>query len=156
MKTAMALLALLALALPVRAQELRLAGQRSEIKEARTAVVRTAAEFQALWKQHNPSQAAPAVDFDKEIVVAVFLGERRTGGTKVELELMNDPLDSTKLVVFWKEAAPARKGFTTQVVTSPFEMRAVPKRYAAVTFERNLRARALVDSIKDFAGFDDR
>src|SRR4051812_3977134 len=98
MKTAMALLALLALALPARAQDMRLAGQRSEIKEARTAVARSAEEFQALWKQHNPAQAAPAVDFETQIVVAVFLGQRRTGGTRVELTLMNDPLDSTKLV----------------------------------------------------------
>lgn len=156
MKIALTLLALLTLALPARAQEMRLAGQRSEIKDARMVVARTAEEFQALWKQHNPAQAAPAVDFDKQIVVAVFLGERRTGGTKVELTLMNDPLDSTKLVVFYKEVAPQRSSFSTQVVSSPFEIRAVSKSYAAVTFERNLRARALVDAIRDFAGFDNR
>ena len=150
MKNALALLvALIAFSLPARAQEMRLAGQRSEIKDARMVVARTPAEFDALWKQHNPTQAEPAVNFDKQIVVAVFLGERSTGGTKVELTLMNDPLDSSKLVVFYKEVPPAKSGFATQVVCAPFEIRAVAKSYAAVTFERNMRARTLVDSLGD-------
>lgn len=153
MKNLLALLVLmLAAAAPLRAQEMRLAGQRSEIKETRLVVARSPEEFASLWKQHNPGQAAPAVDFSQRIVVAVFLGERRTGGTKVELTLMADPLDGSKLVVFYKEIAPAKSGFSTQVVTCPFEIVAVDKKYAAVTFERNLRARALVDTLSDTAG----
>ncbi len=54
--------------------------QMSGINAARQAVARTAAEFDALWRQHAPGRPAPAVDFAKSMVVAVFLGTRPSSG----------------------------------------------------------------------------
>lgn len=154
MNKALALLVLLC-PIPAAAQQVVVAGQQSDIKEARFVVARTQDEFAALWKTHAAAKSAPAVNFSEQIVVGVFLGQQRQAGTKVKLTLMPDPLDSTKLVVFWEGETPSAKGFAAQVLTTPFELRAVPKRYASVAFERNLKARAVVDSLQTF-GFDCR
>ena len=55
-------------------------GQMSETDAPRQATVRSAAEWSALWKTHDPSGQLPAVDFSREMVVAVFLGSRPTAG----------------------------------------------------------------------------
>ena len=55
-------------------------GAMSNIEEPRQVVVRTAAEWQALWKEHSPETALPAVDFAQSTVVGVFLGSRPNSG----------------------------------------------------------------------------
>src|SRR5438132_14036060 len=65
------------------------AGQRSGITAMRQVVVRDAASFAALWKEHAGPQSStppPAVDFKKQDVVAVFLGSKPTGGFTVKIE----------------------------------------------------------------------
>lgn len=153
MKTLLAPAALilsLVASIPAAAQQVVLAGQQSGIKEKRFVVARTAEELAGVWKQHAPAQAVPAVDFSKEIVVGVFLGRQNTAGTKVKLDLLQDPEDKSKLVVFYEGVAPSQKGFTAQVLTSPYELRTVPRGYASVAFERNMKARALVQNLQEF------
>ena len=53
--------------------------------EARQATVRSAAEWETLWRQHAGERARPPVDFAKEMVVAVFLGSRPTAGFSIEI-----------------------------------------------------------------------
>src|SRR5690349_22975578 len=64
-------------------------GLRSGIREPSQIAVRSQSEWQKLWRQHSSASTAPAplptVDFDKEIVVAVFLGEKPSGGYGVEI-----------------------------------------------------------------------
>ena len=55
----------------------------SGIDTPQQTVARTAAEFEALWKKHAPGQTVPTVDFTKQMVLAVFLGTRPTGGFSV-------------------------------------------------------------------------
>src|SRR5438128_2485214 len=53
-------------------------------------VIRTQAEWAALWKKLHATQipppAAPKVDFAKEMVLAVFMGERPTGGHAITID----------------------------------------------------------------------
>lgn len=53
------------------------AGQNSEIKEPVTRVVRDRAAWLSLWRRHVDGSArpAPAVDFSRHMVIAVFAGE---------------------------------------------------------------------------------
>ncbi len=60
-------------------------GLDSQVDTARQATVRTAAEWDALWRLHGGERARPAVDFGKEMVVAVFMGSRPTAGFSVEI-----------------------------------------------------------------------
>src|SRR5262249_29451224 len=53
-------------------------GQQSNIDEAREVVIRTAADWTKLWRQHAGDRPSPDVDLTKSIVIGVFLGSRPT------------------------------------------------------------------------------
>jgi hypothetical protein len=95
-------------------------GTMSNIEEPRTVVVRTAAEWQALWKEHDPEHAAPAIDFAQSTVVGVFLGSRPTAGFAVEVSGVK--ADGNRTLVEYVERRPPRDAFVAQVVTSPFHI----------------------------------
>jgi hypothetical protein len=110
------------------------AGDQSNIEEPRQAVARSAAEWGALWRQHDFDRGLPPVDFDKEMVVGVFLGSRLTAGFGVELA--GTEMRKGALVVRFREIRPPRDRITAQVLTSPYVLAAVPKHAGEVIFER--------------------
>jgi protease stability complex PrcB-like protein len=95
-------------------------GQQSNIESAREVVVRTAAEWTALWKQHALDRPRPAVDFTRSMVVGVFLGSRPTGGHSVEITRIDR--EGTDLVVTYRERRPAASDIVTQVITMPYDL----------------------------------
>lgn len=116
----------------------------SSIKESRTVVARNAQEWAKLWKEHKGDSLAtpPAADFNGEIVIAVFLGERPTSGYAVDVETREDPLDRNRLVVFYKEVEPKNSQPRAQMVTRPFVMlKAAP--VTLVSFEEDRPQKAL-------------
>ena len=108
-------------------------GAMSNIEEPRQAVVRTAAEWQALWKQHDGG-AAPDVDFTQYTVAAVFLGSQPTTGFTVEITGVKT--DGTRTVVEYLERQPPRDAFVAQVLTSPFHIVRIPRTAGSVEFRR--------------------
>jgi hypothetical protein len=107
----------------------------SNIEEARTVVVRTAAEWQALWKEHDPEHAPPTVDFGQSMVVGVFLGSRPTAGFVVEITAVKQ--DGQRTIVEYVERQPSRDEFVAQVLTSPFHLVRVMRTAGAVEFRRS-------------------
>lgn len=113
----------------------RLEGFHSGIKQQRAVAVQDPRSWEALWSQHDAGTPAPAVDFSKESVVAVFLGERQAAGAKVEVVVQRDPIDASRLNVFYREVKNA-KSFAAQVFCQPFAIVKVP-RAAAIGLEQN-------------------
>jgi hypothetical protein len=109
-------------------------GAHSNIDDARQVVVRTAADWGALWKEHAAERPMPAVDFAREAVAAVFLGTRSTGGFGVEI--VGAGQKAGAFVVQYRETKPGPGAITAQVITSPFLLVAMPKVDGDVTFER--------------------
>jgi len=109
-------------------------GDQSNIDDARQVVARTSAEFDTLWRQHAPERPAPTVDFSREMVVGVFLGSRPTAGYGVDI--LGTREDQGTLVVQYRERRPARGMITAQVLTSAFQIVALPARTGEVKFER--------------------
>ena len=109
-------------------------GTMSNIEEPRQVVVRTAAEWQALWKEHDPDRAAPAVDFAQSVVVAVFLGSRPTAGFAVEIT--GAKTEGSRTVVEYVQRSPPRDGMVAQVLTSPFHVVRLARTTGAVEFKR--------------------
>jgi hypothetical protein len=109
-------------------------GDQSFIDDAKQAVARTSAEWQALWRQHDPERRPPAVDFTKEMVVGVFLGSRPTAGWV--LEIVSAAPEGDALVVRYREQAPPSGGVTAQVITSYYHIVALPRTSAPVRFEK--------------------
>ena len=106
----------------------------SSIDRAEQVVARTAAEWEALWRRHAPGRAAPAVDFSKSMVVAVFLGSRPSGGYAAQIT--GARLDNGVLIVQWSESAPARDQMAAQVMTAPSFLATVPRHAGQVRFEK--------------------
>lgn len=115
-------------------------GSRSGVREASQVVIRGQDQWQALWRKHtaiktNPAPL-PAIDFDKEIVAAVFLGEKPTGGYSIEITRVIRT--DRSLVVFYRDHSPAPGAITTQAFTQPFYIVRIPDRDAGeVSFRRD-------------------
>ena len=115
-------------------------GAQSRIGSPRQVVARTVAEWDALWKAHTgpgrrgEGSAAPPIDFDRETVVAVFMGSRPTGGFSVAIDSATDR-DGT-LVIAYHEASPQPGAIAAQVLTFPYHIVAVPKHTGPVIFEK--------------------
>jgi PrcB C-terminal len=108
-------------------------GLDSQMDDGRQATVRSAVEWEKLWRLHAGERARPAVDFGREMVVAVFLGSRPTAGFSIEIVDAREEGDA--LVVQYRETRPPAGGIVAQVLTSPYHIVAMP-RHAAVKFEK--------------------
>lgn len=109
----------------------------SGVEAARQAVVNSAVEWAALWREHAGNRPAPAVDFKTRTVLAVFLGSRPSAGYAVEI--VGTRTDAAGLVVEWRERAPERGMVAAQVMTSPGHIVLVPKVTGPVRFEKAVK-----------------
>jgi hypothetical protein len=127
---ALAVLLMQGSAVPVRSIE---KGVDSQIDAPSQVVARSAAEWTSLWNRHAGERSRPAVDFSREMVVAVFLGSRPTAGFGIEIVSAKD--EGGTLIVQYRETAPGPGRITAQVLTFPCHLAAVP-RYANVRFDK--------------------
>jgi hypothetical protein len=110
-------------------------GDRSQIMSAREVVVRTVAEWEALWRSHLPARQPAAVDFSKEMVVGVFLGSRPTPGYGVTIVSATE--QGSVLAVRYRETSPPSDAILAQVITFPYQIVAIPMSAATeVRFEK--------------------
>ena len=126
------LAAILQATIPMRAID---KGVMSNMDDARQASARSVQEWSQLWTQHAGERTRPAVDFSKEVVVAVFLGTRPTSAFGIEIVRVRE--EGPALVVTYRETRPAPDGVAAQVLTSPYHIVAVPRGSTTdVKFER--------------------
>ena len=109
-------------------------GANSFIDTERTVVVRTDAEWDALWKEHGPDRPRPNVDFKKDIVVGVFLGTRPTGGYSVAVTSVRTSNGVT--TVQYAERRPAPGLMLVQALTMPFQLVRIPATAGKIEFRK--------------------
>jgi hypothetical protein len=109
-------------------------GAYSGISDASEVVVRSRAEWDALWKAHAGLQPVPAADFSKEFIAAVFLGTRRSGGFSAEI--IGTRREEAALVIEYRERVPAASDIVTQALTSPFHIVRVARFDGPVRFRK--------------------
>jgi protease stability complex PrcB-like protein len=109
-------------------------GDLSQIDEPRQVVVRTAAEWSALWKQHAGGVKPPAIDLTRSIVIGVFLGSRPTAGYTVEITRIEN--EDAALVVTYREQGPAADAMVAQMLTAPFHIVRTQSHSGPVRFQR--------------------
>jgi PrcB C-terminal len=129
---AVLLAAILQASLPMRPID---KGLNSTMDDKRQAVVRTDAEWTRVWTQHAGEKTRPAVDFSKDMVLALFMGTRPTAGFATEIVGVRE--EAGTLIVSYKETRPSPESVAAQILTSPFHIVAVPRGTAtAVKWER--------------------
>ena len=99
-------------------------GFRSGIRESLQTVARSQSDWEDLWRKHVSNQTnpppPPAIDFTKDIVAAVFLGERPTGG--YEIDIVSAEQSDGSLTISFEEKRPRPGGIQTQAFTQPFHI----------------------------------
>ncbi|MFB8788292.1 MAG: protease complex subunit PrcB family protein [Potamolinea sp.] len=88
-----------------------------------------------LWQQHTsntePPPPVPKVDFTSYNVVAVFAGEKSSGGYSVEIVAVETRNFQTKdlpsLVIIVQYRQPNSGDFVTEAMTYPYHMIKIPK-----------------------------
>ena len=113
-------------------------GDQSNIDDARQLLVRTEAEWTKLWQQHAPDHPRPAVDFSKEMVVAVFMGSRPNAGFSTTIT--SAMAANGALLVRYKETMPGTNSVSAQILTFPYHLVAIAKADVKdVKFEKDLK-----------------
>lgn len=108
-------------------------GAYCEVSNPATRMAKTPAEWDALWKQAG-REPPRALDSTRELAVAVFLGERRTGGYTVEIA--SAEVKAGKFVIAWREYTPAPDMMVTQALTQPWTIAVLARTELPVVFER--------------------
>lgn len=112
-------------------------GGFSGIQQETEVVVTNSTQWADLWKKHSarkvPAAPAPEIDFDKESVLFVALGQKRSGGYAVEIADLKKVAEKTEVLV--KTRAPRPGGMQIQALTAPFHIVAVPKISGPVKFK---------------------
>lgn len=106
-------------------------GSFSQIKDFRELVIREEAAWKSLWTEMGQPGKAPALDFDRVMVVGVCLGEKPTAGYEVTLGPPHE--ENAALVVPYRIAVPA-PGPAAAVVTHAYHLRTVPRSTKTVQF----------------------
>jgi hypothetical protein len=111
-------------------------GQSSGIVSERLEVIRDQAEFTELWLIHanvfSPAPDQPEINFDQDMLVAAFLGERVTGGFSIAITEVQEREDS--LLVRVRITLPGRNCLVAQAFSQPHQLVTVPRSEKMVVF----------------------
>lgn len=94
-------------------------GTQSGLTLAKHLVITSAEDWQELWHVHS-NKPVPKIDFTKEMVIAVFLGEYPTGGYQVEVHSLEKT--TTALQVVLTIHSPAADAARSMALSQPFVM----------------------------------
>jgi len=119
-------------------------GPRSAVTQNRRAIFRQADRWEKFWKEglspYSPRLAqAPAVDFQKDMVIGVFLGEKPDPHFDTEIvSIRSEKLaDGTAVLrVRYREWERMRGVFSPPFAVQPFHLRRVPVFAGPIVFEK--------------------
>lgn len=92
--------------------------------------------FATINSTRKPGIPVPKVDFQKENVAVINIGERATGGHSVLVKEIIEQED--KIVIYYEENGPKAGENATMVITSPFTMFKFQKQTKPIMIERIL------------------
>lgn len=101
-------------------------GSQSGVRERKFVVIKNENDWTALWKSHAspslPPKEPPLVDFQTEMIVAVFSGEKPTGGYSIEITRISEDTTKHALEVFVRESKPPPGAMVIQALTQPYHI----------------------------------
>ncbi|WP_197505861.1 protease complex subunit PrcB family protein [Urechidicola croceus] len=80
----------------------------------------------------RPGFPIPKIDFENEMVIALFMGQKNNGGYGISVKNIVDTDDSIEIQI--KEVEP--EGMTTMVICQPFYFCKIPKSDKNVVFKK--------------------
>jgi hypothetical protein len=117
-------------------------GSYSGLIEAKNYSIFNNNDWQLFWYQLKINQlaapSAPQVDFSEEMVIAVAMGEKNSGGYKIEIEKITT---TDKINVYLKETTPDPAGITTQALTQPYIIVKIPLTTKEINYVQEEKSR---------------
>lgn len=108
-------------------------GNDTEVKHSGQIVIRNERQWISFWSEHHPHEVSPDVDFTRDMVIGVFLGERPADAFAVEM--VNIREESGTLWVDYVERNPPPGTFAVGVSVYPYQIKVIPKTNAKVKFK---------------------
>lgn len=115
---------------PKETRQMEWNGPFSNVAQPRTQVINDEKSWERLWKELGAPEP-PVADLQVYYGVAVFLGERNTGGYGVRL--LDPVARDGKTIIRYRETKP--RGLVIQAITYPYAVRLYPKTGLAVIVE---------------------
>jgi len=104
------------------------------IKHSGQFVVLTERGWIKFWAEHHPGEVSPDVDFSKNMVVGVFLGQRPAD--QFSVEITGTRLLSNAFMVDYAERVPPPGTFQVAVEVYPYTVKVVPQSKLPVKFNK--------------------
>lgn len=112
-------------------------GRHCSYTKATTLAIYSEDQWKEVWGKvyalRLPRPELPKIDFEKEMVVAVFMGERPSGGYSIEI--INIVRTEEEIVVAVKEKEPPADSLRTMALTQPYHIVAVKRYFLPVKFQ---------------------
>ena len=104
-------------------------GDNGGFKTKTNLVISTQKEFLKIWGQafvnYMNKETAPEVDFEKNIILLVALGEKTSGGHTIKVNSVTESKDNTVVKVL--EISPGKGCMTAEVITYPYQIVQIEK-----------------------------
>ena len=90
--------------------------------------------YKLINKSKSPGIKIPIINFEKETVLVLFLGEKSSGGYSIAVEQILD--ENEKVTVKYKVTLPKLGEMVTTVMTQPYCIIKIPKTLKEVVFKK--------------------
>jgi protease stability complex PrcB-like protein len=87
-----------------------------------------------IWRGQTPVPALPAIDFDRDMVIVVALGEKPTGGYSIFIDSVTET--TTGLTVQLRTVSPGATCAVTLAVSQPVDVARVSQRAGPITYSQ--------------------
>ncbi|MBS3092847.1 protease complex subunit PrcB family protein [Candidatus Pacearchaeota archaeon] len=96
-------------------------GITNDITQKQTRIIKSSESWSDLWTEMFPTEMiASAINFNESMVVAVFQGQKSTGGYDIKINKIVET--SNKLLVYITETPPGKNCIVTQALTQPYNI----------------------------------
>lgn len=115
-------------------------GVQCAVTEPRVAAFRHAETWKAFWEKAMAPYsvrlaAVPPIDFEKEMVVGVFMGEKTTPNFEIEIRQIGPTPEA--LLVRYREITKMQGVFTPPFAIQPFHLKRIPLTPLPIRFEKS-------------------
>lgn len=90
--------------------------------------------YKLINKSKSPGIKIPIINFEKETVLVLFLGEKTSGGHSISVEQILD--ENEKLIVKYKVTLPKLGEMVTTVMTQPYYIIKIPITSKEIIFDK--------------------
>lgn len=116
-------------------------GAYSQAKKPFARVIVNEADFQRYWAQNmgeSPNAAPRGIDWMKEQLIAIHLGERNSGGYSVRVDSIKRTR-AAEITVEYVELTPRKGSINTQALTSPWVLTRMDRVAGNIVFTKSNR-----------------